>query len=45
MTLAIYTQYTKIILGSILDAKLKISKCKHNFMFDISIFLLTLEQN
>jgi hypothetical protein len=32
-TPAIYTQYAKIVLGAITDAKLKINKCKRNFMF------------
>jgi hypothetical protein len=39
---AIYIQYTKIVLDAITDAKLKINKCKRNFMLEIFAILLKL---
>jgi hypothetical protein len=42
MTPAIYTHYTEIVLRAITDAKLKINKCKRNFMLEIFMLYLSI---
>jgi hypothetical protein len=38
MTPAIYDQYTKIVLHALLTAKIKLNKCRSNFIKELLYF-------
>ena len=42
MTPAIYDQYTKIVLDALSNAKIKINKCRKNFMLEIFMLYLSI---